>query len=307
MNTIVSHKSWDCTLVNNPLGQHYIPEMLLKHFCDDDGYLWVGDRQKGRVWKSKPRQAFKIKHLYTNFSVDAKTNNLGHKSYEYEKALGVIETRAAPILESIIEQVRRKKTPQFSYEQETVLKHFMFAIARRTPESQKRLVSTKDFEDMYYEVAEEHATKQGYPLPDKETLYKDLQTVREIKHAKHNVDARYAAGNHPRMQETEKKFCDETGLAFFCIGTPKRSFVIGSHGISILQFAQGEEHGCLPISHDICVTPTPHPNETTLHFLGHGNKHDRFIKKFNKSTAVRSQQIAGRSKSLINSLMQFRD
>ena len=293
--------------MNNPISQHYIPKMLLKHFCDDSGYLWVGDRQSGKVWKKKPKDVFKIRDLYTNFSVDSETDDSSHKSYEYENALGKIETETAPILKDIIEQVRRKKIYQLSSNENIVFKRFMFSIVRRTPESQRRLVQTKDFEDIFREVAKECATKQGHSLPNKETLDKKLQTVREVKHAEHNVDAKYAAGDDPRMQETEKSFCDETGLAFFRIGTPKRSFVIGSHGISILKIANDAEQGCLPISHDVCVMTTPYPDETALYPLDNGNELAWFIKKLNESTATCSRQVAGRSESLIKSLMRFRD
>lgn len=176
----------------------------------------------------------------------------------------------------------------------------MLLMARRTPESQQRLMASKSFEDNYYEVAKELAEEQNYPLPDKDTLFQDIEVIRLAQKIEHNVDARFAAGDDDRLFQEEGKFCRETGLWIAGIGIPKRSFVIGSHGITIFKMGE-DEHSCLPISHDVVVLASSYPDEETLVTLARGE--DWLIKKINAATANQSRWIAGCSKQLIHSLM----
>lgn len=291
--------------MNKPKRQHFIPKMLLSNFCDDDGYLWVGDKSKNRVWRSGSDNAFVITDLYTKVSIEAESGNSNHKSYEYEEALGRIESEAAPVIKDVIEKVRNKKVPEIALEDEIALKRFIFSMARRTPESQKRLASTEDFANIFYKVAKEHAIAHSQPLPDQDALSEDLRFIRLVKHAKHNVDARFAAGEDDRMHAEEGKFCSETGLGFLLIDVPKRSFAIGSHGITIHKLGQDGAQSYFPISHDICVMAAPFPDRATLYLLDDRGKW--LIKKINNSTATQSQQIASCSEALIYSLMRPRD
>lgn len=287
---------------NNPKGQHYIPKMLLKYFCDDEGYLWVGDTTTKQAWKSKPCNAFKVTHLYTRSTFSTATGGSPQHDFKYEEALSKLESVAAPIVERVLSQARRCECPSLTLEEETAIKEFMFAMARRTPESQQRAIATQSFEDIYYKVAKQVADSRGYVLPDKKELYEDLQVVRHLSQVGRNVFARFAAGDDQRTQHQAQKFCSEIGLGFVIIGLPNRSFVIGSHGIGILEFGEGEHHGYLPLAHDLCVWPTPYPDRTILHVLD--QRGDWLIKKMQKDAVTRSQRIAGNCERLIRSLME---
>ena len=46
---------------------HYIPRMLLKHFCDADGKLWYGIRRDQIVVRLSSRKAFVETNLYTSY------------------------------------------------------------------------------------------------------------------------------------------------------------------------------------------------------------------------------------------------
>ena len=39
-----------------PKRPHYIPKMLLKHFCDDNGQLWVGNKDWDDVIRLSPER-----------------------------------------------------------------------------------------------------------------------------------------------------------------------------------------------------------------------------------------------------------
>ena len=278
--------------------------MLLKHFCDDEGHIWVGDTRREKVRRTTINSEFVIKHLYTKQSVESKIGVSTSKSYEYENALGKLESSTAPIVEDVIKHVRCGQYPELSENSATTLKEFIFAMARRTPESQERIISTESFENIFYEVAKERADDLNYPLPSKSVLYDDLKIVRLMQLVGRNMFAGFAAGDDDRIRGEVKKFCSETGLAFAVICIPKRNFVIGSHGIGILNVGNNREQSCLTLAHDVCVLPSPFPDRKTLYRLD--ERADWLIKKINADAAMRSQQIAGRSEALIRSLMRHR-
>ena len=174
-------------------------------------------------------------------------------------------------------------------------------MARRTPESQQRLIATQSSEDNYYEVAKQVADSRGYPLPNKNELYEDPEVVRHVSQIERNVIACFAAGDDQRTQHELQKFCNEIGLEFVSIGLPNRSFVIGSHGIGIMESGDGEQHGFLPLAHDLCVWPTPFPDRTAFTTLD--KRGDWLIKKMQKDAVTRSQRIAGHCERLIRSLV----
>ena len=286
---------------NRPKGQHYIPKMLLKHFCNGDGELWVGDKETGRVWRTRPCNVFKIRHLYTRHAFGEAAGAPASEDFRHEESLGRLESTVTPIIEGAIAQVRDRRCPLLSAEEDSALKEFMLAIARRTPESQKRLVAAQDFKDIYYQAAGTIAERQGYPLPEKKELYEDIEVLRHVDQFKRNVFARFAAGEDKRMEEQIDKLCSETGLAFVFGAMPDQEFVIGSHGIGILEPDQGAQ-GFLPLAHDVCVLLSPYPDRVILHTLK--SEDDWLVEKMNNATVTASRQIAGRTEGLVRSLLR---
>lgn len=290
---------------------HYIPKMLLKNFCDD-GTLWVGDRTNKKIYQCTPENVFIKKDLYMRSSIDV-PESYDEKEWlsdiivsdEYEKTLSQIESDAAPAIRRIIKQVRCNQCPQLSPEDRNHWKQFMLAIARRTPESRAR-VMPESFDDIFYEATKKVAEKDSYMgLPDKDSFYSDPRISKLKDIIKSNNDAMFAAGDHPHGQEEVERFCREAGLGVAVICMPKRSFVIGSHGLTIVQSsykndpAQGS---WLPIAHDVAITPSSFPDKEYLYRLDRDR--DRIIKRINRASAAQSRIIAGRSKALISSLMR---
>ena len=285
---------------NHPKRHHYIPQMLLKNFLDDRGRFWVFDKIEGKLHQCTPRNTFVQKNLY-------RTLNFDHENYSYEaeEELSRIESRAAPVIRRIIECARNNEYPQLIPEDRKSWKRFMLAMARRTPESQER-VSYKSFDDIFYEAAKKVAEKENYmALPDKGSIFQDSRISKLKDVIKSNVDARFAAGDHPRTRDETERFCRETGLLIAVICEPRRSFVIGSHGVAIAQPDHKDDQtqgSWLPISHDVAVAPTAFPDRESLLRLNHDR--DSIIKRINRASAAQSRIIAGRSKALICSLMQ---
>ena len=287
---------------SRPKGQHYVPKMLLKHFCDNEGTIWVGDTRTKKVWRSKPCKALKVRHLYTRDSLKMESNYFPAKDYGCEEALGRLESAASPIIEHAIGQARAHRCSLISSEADRVIKEFMFTMARRTPESQQRVISARSFEDTFYQAAKTMADRERHPLPDKEELYKSIEVLRLVQRVKGNVFAKFAVGDDERVVEQVQKLNAETGLAFLVAAMPSRDFVIGSHGIGIMECAHDASHSFLPIAHDVCVWPTSDPDRTVLHILGNSDSWP--IDRMNKATSARSKQIVGRTHRLIHSILQ---
>ena len=257
---------------------HYIPKMLLRNFCHQ-GKLWVGDRTSHKTYPCTPENVFVRKDLNTRHLLESVSRNYADDGWpgyigmsdEYEDILAAIESDAAPVIQRIIEQARCQKRPQLSPEQSYAWKRFLFATARRTPESQDRVLSNKD-RDIFYEAAKIRADEENYHLPDRETLYLDDRILTLKKLVDSNTLAKFAAGVHHRAQQIERQFCNKTGLLVGVIQMLNRGFIIGSHGLAIVK-PNGRNDpvagSWLPIAHDVVAKPTLFPDREFLLPLDH--------------------------------------
>lgn len=200
---------------------HYNPQMLLKNFCDDGGLLWMGERTGGKFVSSTPKNAFVINDLNASYNfpraprIGDKEEFFGsiEKSDKYERLLSLIESEAAPVVWRVIEQARRKQHPQLSEEDAKKLKRFILAMARRNPESQKRIATGKSFDDVLWNILKVTVEKENLPgLPERAVFDQDPDIAELEDMVRSNVNAVYAAGDHPRERNREKRFCPETGL-----------------------------------------------------------------------------------------------
>lgn len=298
---------------NTPKRSRYIPEMLLDNFCAADGRIWVS--HGNRIFRTTPKNVFVEGHLYTKSEFPTSQNGSAHesffasiqKSYEYEERPSEIESDAAPAIEQIIEQARRGKTPQLSAKLEEAWKRFVIAMARRTPESQARVSASTTDGNVFYEASKSAADLDRFPLPGKEALYQDPRVVRLKNLVMSNVNAGLAAGDDPRIESETQRFVEETGLCVAVIRIPGRSFVIGSHGLTLIGrrlWDHLEAASWLPIANDVAVSITAFPNVERIIPLYREKGSNQKISVINRTTATRSRTIAGPSESLVRSLIQ---
>ena len=280
---------------NRPKRHHYIPEMLLKNFYDDSGFLWVGDQKRCKCYQANPTNVFVKSNLYVKHDYSQATD-----SYEYEDSLSKIESKAEPAISSLVEQARCGRHPRLNPELNDHFKKFVIALARRTPESQERVASAKD-RDVFYEVSKARADELNYDLPDSEILYQDPRIRKLKQRIESNANARFAAGDRPNEKNEAERFSREAGWGVARICLPKRNFIIGSHGLTIVERDGSIKGSWLPIAYDIAVTFTASPDRGFI--LDLDRNKESIIKTINRATAAQSNIIAGRSEALIRSLM----
>ena len=297
---------------NHPKQQHSVPQMLLRNFCDDSGRLWVSNGSK--TWKCNPKNVFVEKDLYTNFRYERSpdTQDLEEfvrstpRTYEYEEHLGRIESEATPAIRRIITQARRRRCPEFTPEARYACLRFLLAQFRRTPESQRRTAGDKNFDEIFYEENAVIAKQRGVTLPDITSFYEDPRARIHRNFADRDIDAWFAAGTHPRERDQERRFCQEIGLCVAIIRIPNRSFVIGSHGIGIVESSDNGSHAktWMPIAYDVGIGLTSLPHKESLFLIDSNSEGEPLICMINKASAEGSRMIAGRSETLVRSLME---
>ena len=285
-----------------PKRQHYIPKMLLGRFCDGEGRLWVGDKHRNKIYPQNPARALVRTHLYTRHSYDGSP-----PSTEYEQILSRVESAAAPVIENIVRCARRIELPDLSSAQKTALQRFVLSLARRTPESQRR-VSRPLTDDDFYDIVSSRAEEVGYvDLPPKDTFFKDEQLREFAERIRHNSDAAFAAGTDAHMVEEERKFIADTDIRFAVAHETDASFVIGSHGITICDAASvgGDLAGAvLPVAPDVLLHAVYKPTRSSLLVIGDDPASTDLIDAVNQATTGQSQAIAGNSETLIRSLLR---
>ena len=109
-----------------------------------------------------------------------------------------------------------------------------------------------------------------------------------------NVHAAFAAGVSRRDKREEERFCRECGLcvAIICNPSPTNSFLIGSHGLTIVP--SGKAKGSwLPIAHDVAVSVTSFPDRELLVVID--DKAQHVVEAINAATNALSHTIASRS------------
>ena len=286
------------------MGDHYLPQMLLRNFCDSDGLLWVARQGQDQPFRTTPRNVFAENNLYTKHTPVANADRTGwtfQRDRSSEDILGQIEGAAADPIRQVIKSARKRRLPQLGPDPQDALKRFFFAIARRTPESQKR-VRTPDAEarhELYVWLSRE-AESKGVTLRSEGDFYENPVFRDLMDHLFRNADASMAAGTIPSIRRFEDQFFKTRALSVLVITQRKRSFIVGSHGIAI---AQGMPPGSwLPIASDVAIAYHDDDQREKIAFLG--TRHDKVIRAINHASASHSTMIAASSRQPIARMME---
>ena len=274
--------------MNEPKRQHYVPIMLLKHFTDKSGWLYVFGREftTTKVLKMKPEKAFVEKHLHTIYDME------GRKDYSNERILSRIEGAADPVVKKMISAVRELECPQLTHDEKEIWNRFFTCQWFRSPDA----YPPPDIED---EMLEESV--RDHFRDNSEAIDHVLSSAELTKMIKHNAKAGMALSAD---RSTASDVVRRSGIRFAVIKNPQRSFVIGSDSLAkviprgVASLSNPDSYQWLPIAHDIAVTFASIPGHGELIETVDG----QFVRTVNKATFRQSTQIAGRSPELVASL-----
>jgi len=286
------------------MGDHYLPRMLLKNFCDSSGLLWVARDGQDQPFRATPDNVFKENDLYTKHTPVANADRPGwtfQRDRSSEDILGQIESAAADPIRQVIARARKRRLPQLGPGPQEALKRFFFATARRTPESQKR-VRTPDAEARrkLYILLCRKAKSEGVTLPSEDDFYGNPVFRDLIDHLFRNADASMAAGTIPSIRRFEDQFFKTRALAVIVLAERKGSFIVGSHGIAIVE--EMPPGSWLPIASDVAIAYHDDHQHEKIAFLG--TEHDEVIRGINYASASHSTMIAASSRQLITLMME---
>jgi len=286
---------------NKPRQHHYIPQFLLENFTNEDGYLWAACKTTRTVFRTTPHNLFKERDLYISYDIASSASEPRYNT-DYatrEQELGELEGRAVPVVNKIIESARKGQPPELSYEELKMFMEFFLATYRRNPITLEQI--TADYDDVFYEAASKIAIGTGYPPPVKAELCQRPEIHELINVLKQNTKSRFAIGEHTILRDKDEAYMRDAGLRIINILNPKRSLIIGSRAFSG-QFTA--EPRWLPIAADTAVGLTNDPGSIKLILMKPDNSTDEKINRVNAGSTKRSKVFAGRSETLIRSLMK---
>lgn len=278
--------------LNRPTRNHSIAQMLLRNFTNDRGYLFILNKQKHKVYKSKPRKAFTENRRFVRFNEDGEQID-----YETERMLSEFEGAAAPAIRKIIAAARKKGCPRLSPGERLAWKMFYFTSHMRTPrrsgEILAEITSEQALDEAIHQNIEEIAASPlSKGIRDRNLLRANLKRM-----AKHNVAADLAAGAPQHIRRELDKRATQVGLVAGVTQEPDTEFIIGSSATAQVDFRNGRNRirGLwLPISYDVAISITGHPDEEHLLLLDKTE-----VQKINVASYQESEYVAARSRDLL--------
>ena len=269
---------------------HYIAQMLLRNLVDDSQRIYVFDRERGKLYKTKPHNVFVENRRYVRHSDGGEQDD-----YEVEKQLSEIESAAAPAIRKIISSVREGDHPKLSPRDQYAWKQFFLTSLLRTPEHATRILKDLGSEKALDEAFDRVLQQQGLPTPEKGKYDLDPQWAKVKGMARHNNIASFAAGLPPQVNKELERYANEVGLLIGFIQDSSIEFILGSCAAVVIP-PLGESDlmsgTWLPISYDVAIGLTAFPDREYLRRLGPTE-----VQRINNASYEQSQIIAARSKA----------
>ena len=279
-------------MTQQPKRQHYIPRMLLNNFTDKHGRLYFFDKRshKKEVLPSTPNKLFTKKHFYSQYDESGKRHPI------VEKFLSHIESDSKPVVDRIINSARISNVPKLNLEDKETWDTFFCCQIIRVPEMIDPFIDHKSVD----EIIEDYEKEIGPLTEEERTTIEDPNKRDRIIH-----NAKGASIINYLMKGELLPNIRKKGLAIAIIKKPKKSFIVGSKPyIKTADWNHISEPNAelwLPIAYDVAVSPAYYSGKEELLEIK-----DHKVRDFNKYVCDESSLIAGRSKILINSLVNSR-
>lgn len=274
---------------------HYVPVSVLDRFKNPHGKLFYFNKNNpnAQIISRNPRKIFVQRNLYTYLNTDGKHD----KSVEFD-CFQNLDTKIAPIMTKIIENVRNDTLPKLTATERDIWDEFYLVQGFRCPEFLKGDNLTKWSEQHYEQIKNSVYDLLGDTLKKKldSEGYKQ-QLITEVKITQFKE----------RAQLQSKAILKKRGLYFYKINNHRRSFIIGSAPlVRCLTGSDGhltypDTQLWFPISHDVAVSMGNYrDHELKIQINNEAEK--KFVFDINNKIFEQSNEIAGYSLHQIQSI-----
>ncbi|WP_366655292.1 DUF4238 domain-containing protein [Fodinicurvata sp. EGI_FJ10296] len=282
--------------MTTPKKHHFVPQMLLRNFCDVDGKIWHYNKKFGkrRVISANPESIFFNTNLYR---IETGQNN----DLSAERYFSHMEGLAKPVIDKMCISARNGKIPALTDEDKKIWNMFLFLQWKRTPDSLSELKENVDMEVLINDC-----------INDFGKIYRSLADEERRNYFTTNVKQRMsnnawimAIGHFGPEVEAAIR---DMSIAIAVIRKSKKSFIIGSRPVAKLTPPSTSHLGhpgvevWLPVASDVAIGI----------FAGKGKdlviqlNDFEWLREFNFSIYIQSTVIAGRSERLVKSLITAR-
>lgn len=267
---------------------HFIPQMMLRHFADNDGQLWFWRRDfaDGNVRKTTTQNLFVEKDLYTFITAD------GTKDDRLETFFSHLEGAGAKFINQLADIIRRGEIPKLDDSAWEFWGQFFHYHLKRTPGAIAFFAKQMNFDeiiDRTYQKIKAVRAEHGGDATEHGLRDKILQNA--------IVTAQLA----PPSEEVLARFAT-LGLAIYKVSDPAKSFIVGDVPGAMAKFRTPKGSWSrptlfLPLTWDIAVGQLTGGRKVEIIDVDRDQ-----VRRMNLATTARSCVIAGRSRDLINSL-----
>lgn len=285
---------------------HEVPIWLSQHFCGDDGdMIYMGFKDTREVKRISVKDAFVRKNANTRIGYQNHQDGTIQqvKSDLDERILEKFDGQASNASRELIEFARHWRdkgpfAPGLSQQTVDLCKQLIVAQARRTRASQDRLGLSEEKHELYLDLYFKRAKEIGQWLPSREVLLEDPRVIEVFNAISQNTRAGMSSGNHPILADKEEQFLAPLGLFISVVDPATTEFIIGSHGITVMQ----ERNAWLPLAPDVAISFSDKPDS-----IGIGVYENEFVEHHNRAALSISARVAGRSKETIVELLATLD
>ena len=268
---------------------HYIPQVLLRRFTDENGKLFVFDKKRPSIGvrESTPATLFVKRDLY------AQTDHAGNRDASVEGAHATLESRVSPIIDKVVHAGRSLTEPRLTPEERACWDRFSFRLWSRTPDARRDVM---DESGEYFRGLPKYLENRGPLSAELRAQMTDPAWQRRIMQ---NAWAQMTVHDGYSVLDT----LNSMGIVIASIKRRNKAFVIGNRPIVRIKWSSDPAlvdatvGGWLPVSHDVAVKPGgPREREAVISIAVED------IRGINEAILANSDTIAGRSPVLIASL-----
>ena len=273
--------------MTTPKKHNYIPKMLSRRFTDENGWLYLHDKNNPNpiYRKTKPENAFVENHLYR------KQDKFGNFDVNTEIKFADLEGHVSQIVDKIVKYSLQMEPIHLNEDELERLRKFVIYLSRRTPEN--RPLVDKNTDRLIGEIPSAYEAHVNRPITSEE-----LEKINNPDFRKSEKEKAFVSfsGAEPRGNILKTLRCAliEIGV----IQNQEENFVIGSKPLTSYSV-------WLPVHRKVAIRFTNQrradDSETPEVFENFSE-----IRQINESIANRSTYYAGSSCELIKSLARPR-